>query len=230
MIPLKDNVRARSFPFVTAVLIGLNVLVFILELRLPEEDRAQLIWQLGVVPDRLLATSQPGEWLTLVTSQFLHGGWLHLAGNMLALYIFGDNVEDRLGHGRFLAFVLVCRVAGGLLHIWADPSSPIPAVGASGAIAGVLAAYVALFPTARVVTLILVFILPWFIEIPAVVWIGGWIAIQLLNGLLSISSAVEALGGVAYWAHLGGFLAGLILVWPLRRAAPRFHADQYWPW
>jgi membrane associated rhomboid family serine protease len=230
MIPLKDNVRARSFPFVTAALIGLNVLVFLLELRLPEADRAQLIWQLGVVPGRLQESGQAGDWVTLITSQFVHGGWLHLAGNMLALYIFGDNVEDRLGHGRFLAFYLVCGVAGGLLHVWANPGSPIPAVGASGAIAGVLGAYVALFPMARVITLTLVFILPWFIEIPAVVWIGGWIAIQLLNGFLSISSAVQAVGGVAYWAHLGGFLAGIILVWPLRGPAPRFHADQFWPW
>lgn len=230
MLPLKDTVRARGFPFVTAALIGANVLVFLIELRLPADVREALFWLLGVVPARLVAAPLPGEWLTLLTSQFLHAGWLHLLSNLLALYIFGDNVEDRLGHGRFLVFYLLCGVVAGLVHTWADPAATLPAVGASGAISGVLAAYVVLFPTARVVTLVPVFLIPWFVEVPALLWIGGWFVSQLLNGLLLISTEAASFGGVAWWAHVGGFVAGLVLVWPLRRPAPRFHPDQYWPW
>jgi membrane associated rhomboid family serine protease len=230
MLPLKDNVRARGFPFVTAALIGTNVLVFLIELRLPSDALEAFLWLLGVVPARLLATPLPGEWLTLVTSQFLHGGWLHIISNLVALYIFGDNVEDRLGHGRFLAFYLLCGITAALVHVWSDPLSAVPAVGASGAISGVLAAYVVLFPTSRIVTLVPIFLIPWFVEVPALLWIGGWFAAQLLNGLLEVSTGAEELGGVAFWAHVGGFIAGLVLVWPLKRPAPRFHADQTWPW
>lgn len=230
MLPLKDTVRARGFPFVTVALIAANVLVFMIELRLPPGVLEAVVWFLGVVPARLLDQPLPSEWLTLVTSQFLHGGWLHILSNLIALVIFGDNVEDRLGHGRFLAFYLLCGIAAALVHVWSGPSSIAPAIGASGAIAGVLAAYVVLFPSARVVTLVPVFLIPWFIEIPALVWVGGWFASQLLNGLMQIGVGAEELGGVAFWAHVGGFVAGLALVWPLRRPAPRFHADESWPW
>ncbi len=230
MLPLKDTVRARGFPFVTAALIGANVLVFLIELRLPPGALESFLWLLGVVPARFLGSPLPGEWLTLITSQFAHGGWLHIASNLLALYIFGDNVEDRLGHGRYLAFYLLCGIVAALVHIWANPASVVPAIGASGAISGVLAAYVVLFPTARIVTLLPIFLLPWFVEIPALLWVGGWFLSQLLNGLLLVSSETQTLGGVAWWAHVGGFAAGLVLVWPLRRPAPQFHPDQYWPW
>jgi membrane associated rhomboid family serine protease len=230
MLPLKDTVRARDVPFVTGALIGANVLVFLIELRLPEPLLQGFLWLLGVVPARLLSTPLPGEWLTLVTSQFLHGGWFHLISNMLALYIFGDNVEDRLGHWRFLAFYLVCGIVAALVHVWTGPASTVPAVGASGAISGVLAAYLVLFPASRVVTIIPIFIIPWFVEVPALLWIGGWFLSQLLNGVLTLAADMETLGGVAWWAHVGGFVAGLVLVWPLRRPAPRFHTDEYWPW
>jgi len=230
MVPLKDTVRARGFPYVTAALFGANLLVFLLETRLPPPLLEQFLWLLGVVPARLLAMPLPGEWLTLLTSQFLHGGWLHLASNMLALYVFGDNVEDRLGHGRFLAFYLLCGAVAGLAHSLAAPGSLVPAVGASGAISGVMAAYLLLFPTARVVTLVPLFLIPWFVEVPAVLWVGLWFVSQLLNGVLALAVPTAPLGGVAWWAHVGGFLAGAVLVWPLRRPAPRYYPDQYWPW
>ncbi|SRR5579884_85549 len=230
MLPLKDTVRARGFPFVTAALIGANVLVFLIEFRLPPDVLEGFLWLLGVVPSRLLEAPLPSEWLTLLTSQFLHSGWLHIISNLVALYIFGDNVEDRLGHGRFLAFYLLCGVAAALVHVWSNPMSVVPAIGASGAISGVLAAYVVLFPMSRVVTLVPIFFIPWFVEVPALLWIGGWFVSQLLNGLLAIGAEADAFGGVAWWAHLGGFVAGLVLVWPLRRPAPRFRPDEYWPW
>jgi membrane associated rhomboid family serine protease len=230
MLPLKDTVQARSLPFVTIALIGANALVFLIELRLPPALLADFLWLLGVVPARLLSAPLPGEWLTLITAQFLHSDWLHILSNLLALYIFGDNVEDRLGHARFLVFYLLCGTISELVHTWFNYTSFIPAIGASGAISGILAAYLVLFPTARIVTLIPLFFIPWFIEVPAVFWIGGWFLSQLLSGLLAISEGAEALGGIAWWAHIGGFIAGLILVWPLRRPAPRFYPDEYWPW
>ena len=229
MIPLKDTVRARGFPVVTAALVGTNLLVFLIQLRLSPEASEGFLRLLGVVPARLLAEPLSGEWLTLFTSQFLHGGWLHLGSNLLALYVFGDNVEDRLGPWRFLLFYLACGVSAALVHIWFSPSSTVPTIGASGAISGVLAGYATLFPTARVVTLPIFFI-PWFFEVPALLWIGVWFASQLLSGFLMLSADTEALGGIAWWAHVGGFVAGLMLIWPLRRPQPHFHPDEYWPW
>jgi membrane associated rhomboid family serine protease len=214
---------------VTAALIGTNLLVFLIQLRLSPEVSEGFLRLLGVVPARLLAEPLSGEWLTLFTSQFLHGGWLHLGSNLLALYVFGDNVEDRLGPWRFLLFYLACGVSAALVHIWFSPSSTVPTIGASGAISGVLAAYATLFPTARVVTLPIFFI-PWFFEVPALLWIGVWFASQLLSGFLMLSADTEALGGIAWWAHVGGFVAGLMLIWPLRRPQPHFHPDEYWPW
>jgi membrane associated rhomboid family serine protease len=149
---------------------------------------------------------------------------------MLALFIFGDNVEDRLGHVRFLMFYLLCGIGASLVHIATNADALLPAVGASGAISGVLAAYIVLFPFARIVSLIPIFFIPWFVEVPATIWIGFWFISQLLNGVFEILAGAEALGGVAWWAHVGGFAAGLILVWPLRRPEPVYHADQYWPW
>lgn len=231
MIPLKDTVRARSFPVVMTAIIGANLVVFLIELRLPPEALEGFIWLLGIVPARFVASPLPGEWLTLLTSQFLHAGWVHLLSNMLALYIFGDNVEDRLGHWRFLFFYLACGVGAALVHIGIDPTSAVPAVGASGAISGVLAAYMVLFPGARVITLTPVFLIPWIVEVPALVYIVAWFASQLFNGLLTLAVPnVAALGGVAWWAHVGGFLTGFLLVFPLRRPAPKFYPDEYWPW
>ena len=215
MIPLRDTLRSRTLPLVTVGLIALNVLVFVEQLRAgPPADR--LILAYGLVPARLLHWDELGgppgvlRFLPLLTSQFLHGGWLHLLGNLLYLWVFGDNVEDRLGHVKFLFFYLACGVAAGLAQVWADPSSPVPTVGASGAIAGVLGAYLVSFPKARVLTFVPIFFLPWLVEIPAVVFLVLWFLTQVLMAWAGVGR--EATGGVAWWAHVGGFLAGALLV------------------
>jgi membrane associated rhomboid family serine protease len=140
---------------------------------------------------------------------FMHGGWLHLIGNMWFLWIYGDNVEDVLGHGKYLLFYLLCGVAAAVAHVWTGPESVVPVIGASGALSGILGAYLVLFPTARVITLVPLFILPWFVEIPAVLYLVFWFVSQLFNGLFSLGAAgaVAAYGGVAWWAHVGGFVA-----------------------
>jgi membrane associated rhomboid family serine protease len=195
--------------------------------------RAEL-WMtaLGLVPARLLRHPGFFEFATIFTSMFLHGGWAHLFSNMLALYIFGDNVEDRLGSGRYLLFYLLCGFAAAVVHVFLNPNSTIPTVGASGAISGVLAAYFIFFPSARVITLVPLFFLPWFVEIPAVFYLGFWFVSQLFNGLLTVVSGAQALGGVAWWAHVGGFVAGLVLgpIFARRRYIRRIYPDEYFPW
>jgi membrane associated rhomboid family serine protease len=163
---------------------------------------------------------------------FLHGGWFHLISNMWALYIFGDNVEDRLGPMRYLLFYLVCGVVAALAHVYSQPLSNVPVVGASGAISGVLGAYLVLYPRARVISLVPLWIVPWFIEIPAVFYLGFWFFSQLFSGLLSLGMPISTYGGVAWWAHVGGFIAGLLLVKILeqKRTYPRWHLDEYHPW
>jgi membrane associated rhomboid family serine protease len=231
MIPLKDTVRAWSFPIINWLLIATNIFVFIFEVQLGRQAD-QIVAILGVVPARLLAAPSAGQLLTIFTSMFLHGGWLHLLSNMLALYIFGDNVEDRLGHGRYLAFYLICGFAAAATHIIFNTASQAPTIGASGAISGVLGAYFILYPRARVITLIMIFILPWIVEIPAVIYLGFWFLSQLLNGVLSITASAQSFGGVAWWAHAGGFLTGIILVglFARRPYARRVYADEYYPW
>jgi membrane associated rhomboid family serine protease len=214
MIPLRDTVPSRSFPIVNIGLVVANVLVFLFEASLPEPDQSAFLTTFAVIPARLFTPPVFSDWYTLLTAQFLHGGLLHLGSNMLALFIFGDNVEDRLGHLRFLLFYLLCGVAGSLLHVYVDPSSPVPALGASGAIAGVLAGYMALFPTARVLTFVPIFVIPWIIGVPSALWAIGWFLSQLLSGVASLG---ESGGGVGFWAHVGGFVGGIVLVWPLRR-------------
>lgn len=223
MLPLKDTVSASTRPIVMPILLVVNVLVFVLiELPLSEQQLNVLLFVFGVVPARLVAPPIGPDAYTLVTSQFLHGGWLHLASNMLALWIFADNVEDRMGHLRFLLFYLICGVLAGLTHVWADPTSTVPALGASGALAGVLAAYMLMFPKARVLTLVPVFILPWVVEIPAVLWLGGWFVSQLFQGFTALTDeAAGNAGGVGYWAHVGGFVAGALLNWVFRRSQPQ---------
>jgi membrane associated rhomboid family serine protease len=161
---------------------------------------------------------------------FLHSGWIHLIGNMWVLLIFGDNVEDRMGSIWFFAFYLICGVVSGLTQAFIAPTSGVPAIGASGAIAGVLAAYLVFFPTARVVTFIPLFIVPWFVNIPALVFIIIWFLLQFLNGVFA--SGAAASGGVAYWAHVGGFICGLLLVWLFGRSRnrPKTYPDEYYPW
>ena len=213
MIPLRDNIPSRTVPFVTYILIGANTLVFLLEIGMGR-DLPAFIHVFGMVPERVvgIATRAPELILWAIvpffTSIFLHGGWLHLIGNMLFLYIFGDNVEGVMGHFRYLVFYLICGVAASLVHLISAPSSPVPTVGASGAIAGVLGAYFVLFPAARVVTLIPIFFFFQIVEIPAFIFLGFWFLLQFLIGSAALFSSPGA-GGVAWWAHIGGFAAGV---------------------
>lgn len=232
MIPLYDDIPSRRFPIVNYTLIVLNVLVFIWELSLgPELEAAVRVF--GLVPARFLHSSGIERWLPVFTSMFLHGGAWHLASNMLALWIFGDNVEDRMGHVRYLVFYLLCGVIAGLTHVFFNPLSRIPTVGASGAISGVLAAYFVMFPYASVYTLIPLFLF-WIevVRIPAVIYLGLWFLSQLMNGAFALAAArtVQSMGGVAWWAHIGGFVAGLVLVWFFRQPERRRYIDEYWPW
>ncbi len=230
MIPLRDTVPSRSFPFVNWLLIVLNVVVFFVILSL-RSDAEGFVAALGLVPKRLLTDPQPWELVTPFTSMFLHGGWAHLLGNMLALYVFGDNVEDRLGSGRYLVFYLLCGLVAAFAHVVINAESTVPTIGASGAISGVLAAYVVFYPTSRVITLVLLLFLPWFVQIPATIYIGFWFVAQLLNGVLTVVKGQQAMGGVAWWAHVGGFLAGLTFA-PLfaRRPVRRAYADELYRW
>ena len=224
MVPLKDYNPVKVTPYVTYGLIALNLLVFTYELTLQQGGLAQFFEQWAVVPSELSQSFQTGfrapawsEWGTLITAQFLHGGFLHVAGNMLYLWIFGNNLEDELGHSKFLLFYLVCGLLASLVQWFVDPISAIPSLGASGAIAGVMGAYIFKFPQVRILTLIpLGFFFPTF-RIPAVLFLGFWFVEQALYGFMSLEAQanVGMQGGVAYWAHAGGFLFGAILGWML---------------
>jgi membrane associated rhomboid family serine protease len=222
MFPIRDNVRARSFPLVNIGLIAVNVLVFLFETSLAPHELDQLIGSLGATP-ALISLDQPLNLVSLLTSIFLHGSWFHLISNMWALFIFGDNVEDRMGPLRYLAFYLFAGIVAGLVHTFVTTEyfgmnaleAQLPTVGASGAIAGVLGAYLILYPRGRVITLIPVFILPWFVEIPAFLYLGFWFVTQLFPGLLSLGALGDfggSMGGVAWWAHIGGFVFGMLMV------------------
>jgi membrane associated rhomboid family serine protease len=220
MIPLKDSPRAQRFPFVNIALILANAVVFYFELTMGPERLAAFIEHFGLVPTRLLAVdlASPASIVAAVgplfTSMFIHGGWVHIIGNLLFLWIFGDNVEDRLGHFGYLVFYGLVGVGAGLAHAFlttlVSGPSAVPTIGASGAIAGVMGAYLVLYPRARVLTLVPVVFYAWFLNIPAWVYLGVWVVIQLFTGLLDLAGAA---GGVAWWAHLGGFAAGFVLVW-----------------
>jgi membrane associated rhomboid family serine protease len=215
MFPIGDDDSAlRRTPYVTYGLIAVNVIVFLIELN--GGDRFIENW--AFIPSRF-SNDPTGNMPTLFTAMFMHGGWMHLFGNMLYLYIFGDNVEDRFGHLRFLAFYLVCGIAATFAQYYVNSGSSIPNVGASGAIAGVLGAYILMFPHARVDVLVIRQI----ISLPALAVIGFWIVLQLFSGFGSIALTDETadVGGVAYMAHVGGFVAGLVLAFLLgRRGGP----------
>ncbi len=227
MIPIKDTVPGRNPPLAVYTLIALNVLTFALELTMPEEARERLFYFLGMVPARY-THPEWAEWIgfpvddywPFLTSMFLHGGWLHLIGNLWTLWIFGDNVEDRMGPFRFLAFYLLCGLVAGITHALTNASSTVPTVGASGAIAGVMGAYFVLYPRARVLTLIPILIFPLFLEVPAVVFLAVWFLAQVFSGTLALASSSEV-GGIAWWAHGGGFLAGAVLFGLFLRREPR---------
>jgi membrane associated rhomboid family serine protease len=220
MIPIRDHNPSRSFPIATLLIIALNVLVFVVEL-LAGDDLEVFFYTYGLVPCALTGqcVGIPGSlppWLTLFSSMFMHGGWMHIGSNMLYLWIFGNNIEDAMGPLGFVVFYLICGVAASVAQIATDPGSTVVNIGASGAIAGVLGAYLVMFPTARVDTLVL---LGWFarlVALPAVLVLGGWFVLQLFSGVMSLGTETAG-GGVAFFAHIGGFVAGLILVFLFRR-------------
>jgi len=216
MFPLRDEVPSRRFPLVTTILLVANVLVFLME-ALGDPVAGMLMNTFAIVPARLTTQwRDPMVLLTLFTSMYLHGGWAHLIGNMWYLWIFGDNIEDNMGRGRFFVFYTLCGLVAGLLQVVAAPTSTIPMVGASGAIAGVLGAYLLLYPRARVRTLVTPLYFIRVVSLPAVVVLGGWFLMQLLNGVAALSVDVQT-GGVAWWAHIGGFVAGMLLLQVFRR-------------
>ncbi len=209
MIPLYDTVRSHRFPLVNWLLIALNVLVFLYENSLSTSalDRLTTVW--GLVPVNLMAHPATA-WITIFTAMFLHGGWFHILSNMWVLFIFGDNVEERMGHGGYLVFYLLSGVAAGLLQSLVLQSSRVPMIGASGAIAGVLGAYLVLSPRARIASLVPILFIFTIIEIPATIFLLFWFVSQLFSGWLAIGSSAGS--GVAWWAHVGGFLFGVVAV------------------
>ncbi|MBZ5552159.1 MAG: rhomboid family intramembrane serine protease [Acidobacteriia bacterium] len=226
MIPFRDNIPSRTFPIVTVALIVVNAAVFFQELLLGRH-LTSFIQVYGLVPLRWIDSvfsldpAALPNLVTLLTAMFLHGGWLHLIGNMWYLWIFGDNVEDYLGHIPYLGFYLICGVLGNLAHIFFNWSSTVPSIGASGAIAGVLGAYLLLFPGARVLTLIPLLIFWPIIELPAVILLGFWFVEQFFSGFSSFAMSPQAGGGVAWFAHIGGFIAGMVLIARTRRTRRR---------
>ncbi len=214
MFPIRDTVRTYSFPVVNWLIIIVTSIVFLYEGSLNNVAFNRLMLTYGLVPARLdlahplMLIFNPLALLPLVTHIFLHGGWFHFLSNMWTLFIFGDDVEDRLGRGRYLAFYLLSGIAAGLLQASVTSQSRLPAIGASGAIAGVLGAYFVLYPRSRVVTLILLLIFPWFIELPAVLYLAIWFITQVIAGI-TMFSQTATIGGVAWWAHIGGFLFGM---------------------
>ena len=230
MIPLRDDVPNRSTPIVTIALVGLNVAAFLYQLSLGLSGDVSgrgaaeaFVMEFGAVPCRLTGVCGspddfPSPLLTIVTSMFLHGGLLHVGGNMLYLWIFGDNVEDILGHGRFLLFYLLSGLAAAVAQTFSAPRSHIPMIGASGAVSGVLGAYLMVFPYASILTLVTFGFFVRFVHVPAMIVLGFWVVLQLLNGYLtlSVSTGGAETGGVAWFAHIGGFLAGIVLLFLLR--------------
>ena len=216
MLPVSDEPKTRTFPLVNLAIIVACVLVFIYELTLSEADINRFFLDYGVVPneinDWLKSPSGLEEPLTVITSAFVHGGFLHLGGNMLYLWVFGDNIEDALGHVLYVLFYVACAIGAVALQVAIDTNEVIPMVGASGAISGVMGGYFVLFPTARVEALFVFFIFP----VPAFVLIGFWIGLQLLTGFATIGAAEGASEGVAVWAHVGGFATGLAIVAAMR--------------
>ena len=205
MIPLRDTQPSFSKPLVTGLLIAINILIFLYEFSLDPFSLNHFIMEYGVVPSRF-------QYLDLISSMFLHGGWFHLLGNMWFLWIYGDNVEDVLGHHKYLLFYILCGVAAGMVQVLTNPGSRIPTVGASGAIAGVMGAYLIKFPRSKIVTLVPIFIFVTTMEIPAVFMLLYWFVLQIFSGFGSAGTSNVSQGGVAWFAHIGGFLAGMLLI------------------
>jgi membrane associated rhomboid family serine protease len=213
MIPLRDVIPSRTVPYLTVSIIVLNALAWFYELSLPRQELPVFLQQFGVVP----AYFAPS---TLISSMFLHGSWSHVLGNMWYLWIFGDNVEDRLGHFRFLIFYLLCGIVAAFGQILIDPTSTLPTIGASGAIAGVMGAYFVLYPQSRVLTLIPLIIFWEIVELPAIFLLGFWFLMQLFSAGAIAATANSQAGGVAFMAHVAGFITGLVGVFIFRKREP----------
>jgi membrane associated rhomboid family serine protease len=221
MIPLRDVIPSRTTPIVTIALIAANALVFVFELWLDEPTLNEFVLYFGLVPAAF-------SWVAVLTSMFVHGGWLHFGANMLYLWIFGDNVEDRMGHGRFLTFYLLCGAAAALAQTIVVPNSTLPMVGASGAIAGVMGGYFVLYPQSRIVTLVPIFVFIQILEVPAILFLGLWFLLQFASGIGSIAAVTGSAsqGGIAFWAHIAGFVAGAAGVMLFRR--PERQRVEWW--
>jgi membrane associated rhomboid family serine protease len=219
MLPVRDDQPRFGTPYVTYFLIALNTLIYLFEAALTPESLKSLLFQLGMVPANITGYLSSGSQLGLAavllpafTSMFLHGSWMHVIGNMWFLWIFGDNVEDVLGHAKYLVFYLLCGIAAGLTQTFFNVGSRLPMVGASGAIAGVMGAYLVKFPRSRIVTLVFVFFFITTIDVPATLMLLYWFFIQIFNGIGTIGYSHLSQGGTAWFAHVGGFIAGIVLV------------------
>ena len=213
MFPLRDVIPSRTTPVVTVAIIILNAVMWFFELSMPREQLSAFLQVWGVVPGAFVPS-------TLITSMFLHGGWSHVIGNMWYLWIFGDNVEDRMGHGRFIVFYLLCGIMAAVGQMAIDPNSLLPTIGASGAIAGVMGAYLVLYPKSRVLTLVTLIVFWEIIELPAVALLGVWFAMQLVNaGAVAVTASTTG-GGVAFMAHVAGFVTGAIAIFVFKRREP----------
>ena len=227
MFPLHTSVPVRNVPIVTWLIVGLNCLVFFIEVSLPQEELQRLIYLFGIVPARYTDPDWAarvgfpvGSYWPFLTSMFLHGGWMHLIGNMWTLAVFGRNMEDEMGPARFAVFYLLCGIAAGVVHTIINTHSTVPAIGASGAIAGVMGAYLVRFPYSRVVVMIPILFFPFFFDFLAVFYLGYWFLLQLLSGTFAIAHAYSD-SGIAFWAHVGGFVAGMVWLPLFLTARPR---------
>jgi len=220
MIPIRDRNPSGTFPYVTIGIIIVNILIFLYELSLGS-GLGEFIMKFGVVPLKVSYYSQVPDlaiintFFPFISSMFLHGGFVHIIGNMWFLWIFGDNIEDKLGHFKFIAFYFLCGIIASSVHVFFNIESKVPCVGASGAIAGVLGAYMITFPRARVVTIVPLFVFIQVMELPAIVVLGFWFVIQFFNGAATITASTSG-AGVAWWAHIGGFAAGVIILYIIR--------------
>jgi membrane associated rhomboid family serine protease len=225
MIPLRDENPSRSVPFVNSILILANICVFIYQNFFVSGGAKPLFFRLGCIPyefTHFVDINPPALVpipLTILTAMFMHGGWIHLLSNMLYLWIFGDNIEDTLGHLKYLVFYIVCGLIASLFHILTNLNSLVPTIGASGAIAGVMGAYMFLFPRARIRTLLILVIFIQVVRIPAIIVLGYWILIQVLSGFAEFGSRTG--GGIAWFAHIGGFIAGIVLIIILKKRRKR---------
>jgi membrane associated rhomboid family serine protease len=233
MIPLRDDIPTLRFAYVTYVFLALNVLVWLYEVLLPQDQLNEFILTWGFVPARIVDTISSGEFApavlaTLVTSTFIHGGWLHIIGNMLYLHIFGNNVEDSMGHARFVVFYLLIGVLANCGQVLVSPDSTVPGVGASGAIAGVLGAYLVLYPRAGVLVLVPIIFFIQIFTLPAVAVLGFWFLIQLFQGATTLAAGMAGAGGVAFWVHIAGFALGAGLIFLFRDRRLELQKAQVW--